>query len=259
MSEMNKNNEMSDKRDISGKARDLLPELLEREADSASDPTSGGMSRRQALKAMALGGVGTLAGGALLSGGATGCSKAPESASLSAAGTPLPGPIVDPLRAAPGQEALRSWKRQFFTSHEYETIRQLCNLILPADEHSGNAEDANVPNFIDFIMTEYPSDRVAMRGGLRWLDLRCVRDYGQQFIACRDEQKTDLLDKIAWPSEVEPGYEAGAMFFTLVRNYTSTGFWSSKMGMQDIGYIGNVPNHWMGPPESELRRLGVIG
>lgn len=208
------------------------------------------MNRREALKTMALG---TLGAGALL----TACTPGEKAGHAAHVHTRLPGKIDDPLRAAPGQEALRNWKRQFLDEHEYETIRQLVNLIMPADERSGNAEDANVPNFIDFILTENKQDQTLMRGGLKWLDLTCQEDYGDLFIRLSEDNQHAMLDRLAWPEKAAPADRPGERFFNLVRNYTSTGFWSSKMGMEDIGYIGNVPYYWEGPPESELRRMGL--
>lgn len=234
-----------------------------RRADAdASDENagSGGMTRRQALKTMALGGFGA---GAVIT---AGCSTDGVTGEVAGSGagahaghahTRLPGPITDPLRAAPGEEALRDWKLAFLDEHEFETVRQLTNLILPADERSGNAEAANVPNFIDFTLTENPQDQTLMRGGIQWLDRTCRRDYGGEFIRLSGADQTAMLDRLAWPEKVAPGDEPGERFFNLVRNYTSTGFWSSKMGMADIGYIGNVPYLWEGPPASELRRLGL--
>ena len=209
------------------------------------------MNRREALKTMALG---TLGAGALL----TGCKPGEEAGHAAHVHTRLPGNIEDPLRAAPGEEALRNWKRQYFDEHEFETIRQLVNHIIPADENSGSAEDANVPNFIDFIMTENKQDQTMMRGGLKWLDLTCTEDYGDLFVNLPQESQFAMMDRLAWPEKVAPEDKPGERFFNLVRNYTSTGFWSSKIGMQDIGYIGNVPHYWEGPPESELRRMGLI-
>ena len=221
--------------------------------------SKGGMTRRQALKTMALGGFG--AGAVLTAGCAPDHTAADAAEGASHAGhahVRQPGAIDDPLRAAPGEEALRNWKPAFLDEHEFETVRQLANHILPADDRSGNAEQANVPNFIDFTLTENPQDQTLMRGGLRWLDRTCRRDYGGAFIRLSEADQRAMLDRLAWPEQVAPGDEPGERLFNLVRNYTSTGFWSSKMGMADIGYIGNVPYVWEGPPESELRRLGLL-
>ena len=43
----------------------------------------------------------------------------------------------------------------------------------------------------------------------------------------------------------------------MLRDLVATGFWSSKMGVADIGYMGNVPAIWNGAPEEVLKKLGV--
>jgi hypothetical protein len=149
---------------------------------------------------------------------------------------------------------------QFFTDHEWQTLRLLVDLIIPRDERSGSATDASVPEFIDFIMMDGDEDRrTAMRGGLAWLDTECRERFaGKDFFDCSEEERAAVLDDIAYPDRAPAQLSHGVRWFTSLRNFTASGFWSSKMGVEDLQYIGNtaVPE-WTGCPAEQLRKLGL--
>jgi Gluconate 2-dehydrogenase subunit 3 len=150
---------------------------------------------------------------------------------------------------------------KFFTAEEYETVRLLADLIIPRDGRSGSATDAAVPEFIDFMMADgdtSPEAPTAMRGGLAWLDAECDRRFGKRFVGCTNQERTALLDDIAWPARARPGMSQGVAFFNSFRDLTAFGFWSSEMGVKDLHYQGNafVPN-WTGCPDAALRKIGV--
>ena len=133
--------------------------------------------------------------------------------------------------------------------------------FVPRDERSGSATDAGVPEFMDTLMmdaTDGPRARedrqTAMRGGLAWLDVQCRRRFGHDFTACADGERTALLDDIAY---LEPG-EDPHPFFAGFRDLTASGFWSSRMGIEDVGYQGNTfVREWKGVPPEVKARLGV--
>ncbi len=146
----------------------------------------------------------------------------------------------------------------FFTAHEYDTVRLLADLILPADERSGSATDSGAPEFMDFILTTYPDNQVAVRGGLAWMDNECRDRYDQPFLTCTAAQRTALLDDIAWPAKAKPELSQGVAFFNRFRDMTASAFFSSKLGVDDLRYTGNtfVPE-WHGCPPEALDKLGV--
>jgi gluconate 2-dehydrogenase gamma chain len=150
------------------------------------------------------------------------------------------------------------FKAKFFTPHEWETVRVLVDIIMPKDARSGSATDAGVPEFMDFIVADQEQRQTAMRGGLAWLDRECERRFDKTFLACSGEQRTAVLDDIAWPHRATPEFSHGVRFFSSFRDLTATGFWTSKMGMEDLQYIGNkfVPE-WTGCPDECLKHLGV--
>jgi len=71
-----------------------------------------------------------------------------------------------------------------FFSHEYETLKALCEAIIPADVASGGAIEAGVPEFIDFTASENSDYQLQLVAGLNWLDDTCVERYGEWFLAC---------------------------------------------------------------------------
>lgn len=160
--------------------------------------------------------------------------------------------------AKAGESAAATAEKHFFTNHEMETVTQLANLIIPADKRSGNAESAGVPAYIDYMMTAQPEKQTQMRGGLNWLDAQCQKLYGNAFVKCTGEQQKSLLDQIAYPSQVKPEVEQGAAFFNEFRAMTAAGFWSSKIGIEDLQYKGNqFVAHWDGCPDKACNDLGV--
>jgi hypothetical protein len=146
----------------------------------------------------------------------------------------------------------------FFTPHEWNTVRTLVDIVIPKDERSGSATDAGVPEFIDFVMTDRPEGQDAVRGGLAWLDTECRRRSGKTFLASTAAERTAVLDDIAWPDRAKPEFSHGIAFFNRFRDLTASGFWSSKIGVEDLQYLGNVAiANWQGCPPAALEKLGV--
>ncbi|MGI4820040.1 MAG: gluconate 2-dehydrogenase subunit 3 family protein [Janthinobacterium lividum] len=207
------------------------------------------MKRRESLKAIGLAGLAT---GLLLDG----CR--PDTAK---------GPTPPAAAEAPAEEAGRQPQEiardkklhaeKFFTAHEMATITTLADIIIPKDEKSGSASDAKVPEFIEFIAKDMPEHQLPLRGGLRWLDLQSATRFGQPFVSCSSAQQLELVTKIAYPKKATPDMQAGVAFFNRMRDLTATGFFSSKMGMADIGFVGNAPNRWTGVPADVLKQYGM--
>jgi hypothetical protein len=146
---------------------------------------------------------------------------------------------------------------QFFTPHEFATIAVLSDIIIPADEVSGSATDAKVPDFIEFMVKDKPELQIPMRGGLRWLDMQMVKQYNNGFKDCTQSQQIAMVDAIAYPKKAKPGMEQGVQFFSLMRNLTASGFYTSEIGVKDVGYVGNKPNQWNGVPDDVLRQYNL--
>ena len=149
----------------------------------------------------------------------------------------------------------------FFDAHEWATVRLLVDYVIPRDERSGSATDAKVPEFMDFLLADKETteaSRIAIRGGLGWLDNECQHRFGKSFVTATDAQRRGVLDDIAWPKRAKPELSHGAIFFSRFRDLTASGFFSSQMGWQDVQYKGNVAlPAWNGCPPAALAKLGV--
>jgi hypothetical protein len=205
------------------------------------------MNRRDSLKAI---GIGTLSAGALLEA----CKTKPVENTLA---------VNESIKDKTGRqdfEIVRDkalLKETFFNGHEIATITLLADIIIPKDSHSGSASDAKVPDFIEFIAKDEPEHQLPMRGGLRWLDVQCLNRYNNNFIDCTTHEQTTILDEIAYPFKASPSMQPGVAFFNKMRELTAIGFFTSKIGIQDLGYMGNSPGKWEGVPEDVLKKYGL--
>lgn len=206
------------------------------------------MDRRKSLKILA----GTaLATGAVAVGCNTNDSKTADQQD------PLKDMKIDRYDAEKVRERQLLTMDRFFTDHEMATITVLADIIIPADEFGGSASEAKVPEFIEFIVKDMPQHQIPLRGGLRWLDLQCVKQFEKAFVDCSDEQKIAMIDQIAFPEKAAPEMKQGVAFFSLLRNLTATGYYTSEVGIRDLGYVGNTPNRWNGVPDEVLKQYGL--
>ncbi len=158
------------------------------------------------------------------------------------------------------------YKPSFFNPHEWATVRLLADAVIPADGRSKGAAEAGVPEFIDFVLTDPLSDpkerealQTQVRGGLVWLDRECAGRFGKAFVDGTEDERNAVLDQVAWPEKAAAaGLEAGAAFFTTFRELVASGFWTSRIGIEDLQYRGNTyVAEWTGCPPEVLSRLGL--
>jgi len=145
----------------------------------------------------------------------------------------------------------------FFTPEEMATITILADIIIPKDEVSGSASDAKVANFIEFMVKDRPENQTPMRGGLRWLDLQSITRFEKPFARLSETQQLQIVDDIAYPLKAKPEFKQGVAFFSLMRNLTISGFYTTQIGVNDIGYMGNKPNQWNGVPDDVLKQYNI--
>lgn len=156
------------------------------------------------------------------------------------------------------QRTKTAYKPKFFTAAEWATVNVLVDVIIPRDGRSGSATDAGVPEFMDFMMVDQPMRQNAMRSGLAWLDHECQVRFDKLFSVCTDAERRAMLDDISWPRRARPEMAYGVSFFNSFRDLTASGFFTSKIGMEDLQYMGNtVVVDWTGCPPEVLKKLGV--
>ncbi len=131
---------------------------------------------------------------------------------------------------------------KYFSAHQYETLNALCEAILPKDDHSGGAVEAGAPEFIDLLTSENEKYQLRLGGGLVWLDSYCADRYAKSFLECAPEQRTEVLDLIAYRKNAakDASLSQGIAFFAFLRKMTCDGFYTSKIGIADLQYIGNT-------------------
>lgn len=145
----------------------------------------------------------------------------------------------------------------FFDQHEIKTITVLGDIIIPKSATSGSASEAKVPEFIEFIVKDMTEHQVPMRGGLKWLDLHCFKKHGKPFIECTHDEQIGVVDEIAYPKKAKPEVAQGVSFFNKIRDLVTTGYYTSEIGVKDLGYMGNVPNQWQGVPDDVLKQYNL--
>ena len=165
--------------------------------------------------------------------------------------------------AEPGVEnsqQQQAYTPKFFTAREWRLVRMLSDYVIPRDERSGSATDARVPEFMDVLLADRDASdasKIAMRGGLAWIDNESRSRFGRIFVNATDAQRRQILDDIAWPARAKREHSHGVAFFNRFRDLTASGFFSSAMGWKDVQYMGNVFHHWDGCPPAALNKLGV--
>jgi Gluconate 2-dehydrogenase subunit 3 len=161
-------------------------------------------------------------------------------------------------QAAAAQQRQASDHPKALNPHEWRTLRILSDLIIPADDRSGSATQAAVPEFIDDWLDLKRGNLLdEIRGGLTWLDMQCNRSFKYDFADCSTARQKQILDRIAYPEKAAPDDASAVAFFNTLRDLVVSGFFTSQAGVRDLPYVGNEPQEkWSGCPEPVLARLG---
>jgi hypothetical protein len=131
---------------------------------------------------------------------------------------------------------------KYFSVPHYAALTMLCDTIIPKDDKSGGAVEAGAPEFIDLLASENPEYQLKLGGGLFWLDGFCTDRYGSIFLECKPEPQKEVLDLIAFRKNAkqDTALSQGVAFFAFLRNLTCDGFYTSKIGIADLQYMGNT-------------------
>jgi gluconate 2-dehydrogenase gamma chain len=131
------------------------------------------------------------------------------------------------------------YKPKLLTDHEYATVQRLAELIIPADDVSPSAVEAGAPEFIDLLASGSPEMARIYTGGIGWLDHEMEKRYGSAFVTAQPAQQTAMLDLIAYRKTSDPGLAPGIEFFDWARKMVVDAFYTSPIGVKDVGYMGN--------------------
>ena len=206
------------------------------------------MDRRESLKTLLIGGAGS---GLLLSCKLDDAAKLGELKEIKEAEFDY-GRTPD--EKARDEEIM---SKDFYSEEEMAMITALGDIIMPGEGDYKPASQVGVPDFIEFITKDMPEHKIPMRGGLRWLQNECYKRYNKTFVNCNEAEQLQIIDDIAYPHEVKPELSQGAIFFSRIRNLVTTGYFTSKEGIEYLGYQGNKPNVWDGVPPEVLEKHGL--
>jgi gluconate 2-dehydrogenase gamma chain len=127
------------------------------------------------------------------------------------------------------------YKPKALTQHEFDTLKTLCEIIVPGASKGSAAE------FIDLLSSQNPEMSAIYTGGVAWLDEAMKQRYHADFLTAKADQRTEMLDKIAFSKNrtPEPELSPGIKFFAWARRMTVDAYYTSAAGIKEVGYKGN--------------------
>jgi gluconate 2-dehydrogenase gamma chain len=125
------------------------------------------------------------------------------------------------------------YRPKALTSHEFETLQTLAEIILPGARNAGTAE------FVDVLSSGSRQMLGIFTSGIAWLDADMRRRFDADFLTANSAQRTRLLDLIAYRKNASPELNPGLQFFDWARRMTVDAWFTSKDGIAELGYKGN--------------------
>ena len=153
------------------------------------------------------------------------------------------------------------YKPLFFSPEHYRMVEHIAEMIIPEDDTPG-AKQAGVAEFIDFMVAnrvpvstsrevrsaddaiEIGNDAQSrFLAGLDWMNAHCHSEFGRTFLDSSSEQQSSLLEELAYKAKFKPTTESGRAFFQMMRDYTVVGYYTTRIGLESLGYPG-LRTHW---------------
>jgi len=156
--------------------------------------------------------------------------------------------VAEKKSAAKGE-----YKPKCFTAHEFQTLRRLSDLVIPADDHSPGALEAGAAEWIDYMASNSTELAQIFTGGFGWLDHHMQRLHGADFIDAKPGDQIAVLDVIAYRKNETPENAEGVRFFGWVRNLVTDAYYTSPIGVKDLGYMGNTAVSEFHVPDEALQ------
>jgi gluconate 2-dehydrogenase gamma chain len=162
----------------------------------------------------------------------------------------------DSPRTPPDSPSKSAYQPLFLSAQHYSLVERLADMIIPEDDTPG-AKQAGVAEFIDFML----ANRVAVSGsrdirstadaieagndaqvrflaGLSWINARSHYEFGHNFMDCTADQQNSVLEELAYKNKFKTNTESGRAFFQMIRDYTVVGYYTTKIGLESLGYPG---------------------
>ena len=145
-----------------------------------------------------------------------------------------PSPLVTIAQAQP------AYQLQFFSPAQNELLDRLTEMIIPADDHSPGAHQAQVSYFIDSLAAR--ADRnVKQRwtAGLAAVEAEAGKRFQRRFLECSTEQQDQVMAVMA-ANEGQPANDLEC-FFGRLKSATIDGYYTSAVGIhKELQYKGNT-------------------
>jgi hypothetical protein len=125
------------------------------------------------------------------------------------------------------------YKPKALTQHEFDTLKTLCEIIVPNASKGGAAE------FVDVLSSQNPEMLAIYTGGIAWLDEAMKHEHRVDFLTATAQQRTEMLDRIAYRKNRTPELAPGITFFNWARRMTVDAYYTSAAGIKEVGYMGN--------------------
>ena len=140
------------------------------------------------------------------------------------------------------EKAAGPYTPKFFDAHAYKLLQALCQVIIPPDADSGGALEGGAPEFIDLLASENSDYQKPLKDFLAWIDAACTRKYGKAWLECDKSQQTEVLNLVAYRKNAEQDASLAwpVYNFGFLRNFVADGFFTSRIGIEYLGYQGNT-------------------
>ena len=125
------------------------------------------------------------------------------------------------------------YKPKGLTQHEFDTMKTLCEIIVPGASKGGAAE------FIDILSSQNNDMLAIYTGGIAWLDEAMKHHHQTDFLSAKPEHRAELLDVLAYRKNRTDHTAPGIRFFDWGRRMTVDAYYTSAAGMKEVGYMGN--------------------
>ena len=130
----------------------------------------------------------------------------------------------------------KPWTPKVFDAQQNETVVTLTELIIPETDTPG-AKAAKVNEYIDSVLADSRAQtRDEFLQGLTWLDAQSQQRYNQRFVNAAPEHQVAFLTELSTATDPAPAQRRGVEFFLAIRAMTIAGYYTSEAGLlQEIG------------------------
>ncbi len=135
--------------------------------------------------------------------------------------------------AAAAKSAGGVYKPKALTQHEFDTLRHLAEIIVPGATKGGCAE------FVDILAAQNNEMLAIFSGGIAWLDNAMLKSHEATFLKAIPEHQKSMLDVLAYRKNETPTNAAAIRFFVWARRMAVDAYYTSPVGIKEIGFMGN--------------------